>query len=84
MITQQAQIKINLPLSLKELIESRASLFGIPLSGYIKHLILKEVEDMVYPTFEVSKRTEHKARKALRERNKSVIVRDVNAFFENL
>lgn len=66
MITQQAQIKLNLPLALKEFLESKASRFGMPLAGYIKHLMLKDVEDMQYPTFEASDRTIRAYKKAMK------------------
>lgn len=84
MITQQAQIKLNLPLALKDFLESKASKFGMPLAGYIKHLILKDVADMEYPTFEASERTIRKAKEALKNKNKSILVKDVHEFFKNL
>lgn len=84
MITQQAQIKLNLPLALKDYLESKASKFGMPLAGYIKHLILKDVADMEYPTFEASERTIKKAKAALENRDKSILVEDVDTFFKNL
>lgn len=84
MITQQAQIKLNLPLALKEYLESKASKFGMPLAVYVKHLILKEVEDMEYPIFEASERTIKKAKEALKNKDKSTAVKDVHEFFKNL
>lgn len=84
MITQQAQIKVNLPIQLKEYLESKANRFGMPLAGYIKHLILKEVSDMNYPEYEASARTIKRAKKALKEKNKSTIVKDVDKFFKSL
>lgn len=84
MITQQAQIKVNLPINLKEYLESKAQKFGIPLAGYIKHLILKDVEDMEYPTFEASDRTIKAYKKALRDKDKAIEVTDIDAFFKNL
>lgn len=84
MITQQAQIKLNLPVTLKEYLESKASRFGIPLAGYIKHLILKDVEDMDYPTFEASDKTIEAYKKALAEKDKSIEVKDIDTFFKNL
>ena len=84
MITQQAQIKLNLPLALKEYLESKASRFGMPLAGYIKHLILKDVESMDYPVFEASDRTIKKAKEAIKNRDKSILVEDVDKFFNNL
>ena len=70
MVTQQAQIKINLPLTLKEYLESRAGKFGLPLAGYIKHLMLKDVEGMDYPTFELSDRSEKALKKLYRKKIK--------------
>ncbi|PIR80184.1 MAG: hypothetical protein COU25_01450 [Candidatus Levybacteria bacterium CG10_big_fil_rev_8_21_14_0_10_35_13] len=85
MITQQAQIKVNLPIQLKEYLESKANRFGMPLAGYIKHLILKEVSDMNYPEFEASDRTIKVYKKALREKSKAVKVKgDIGDFLENL
>lgn len=84
MITEQTQIKINLPVALKEFIESRAARFGMPIAGYIKHLILKDVADLEYPTFPASERTTGKALKALKEKDKSTVVKDIHKFFKNL
>ena len=84
MITQQTQIKLNLPLSLKEYLESKASKFGIPLSSYIRHLILKDIEDMDYPTYVASDKTIRAYKKALREKDKAIEVKDIDKFFENL
>lgn len=84
MITQQTQIKINLPVALKEFVESKASRFGMPLATYLKHLILKDVEEMQYPVYPASKRTERAARKALKEKDKAIKVEDIDEFFKNL
>jgi len=84
MITQQAQIKITLPLALKDFVDSKASRVGLPVASYIKHLILKEVEHMEYPVFEASERTIKKAKDALKNKDKSILVGDVDKFFKNL
>lgn len=84
MITQQAQIKLNLPLALKDYLESKARKFDMPLAGYIKHLILNDVSDLDFPTFQMSDRSEKKLKKALKERNKAIKVTDVSEFFKNL
>lgn len=83
MITQQAQIKLNLPLALKEFLESKASKFDIPVAAYLKHLVLKDVENMEYPTFEASDRTIKKAKEALKNIDKSILVEDIDEFFKN-
>ena len=84
MITQQAQIKINLPLPLKDFIESKASQYGLPVTTYIKHLIMKEVEAMDYPVFEASEKTIKAGKKALKNRHKAIRVTDIDSFFESL
>lgn len=84
MITQQTQIKLNLPVSLKEYLESKASKFGTPLAAYIRHLILKDIEDMDYPIYEASEKTIKAYKKALKEEDRAIEVRDVDKFFANL
>lgn len=86
MNTPQAQIKINLPLNLKEFIESKASRFGMPIAAYVKHLILKEVEDMEYPVFEPSVRAEKAYKQALKDEKegKLIEVKDIDKFFDEL
>jgi len=82
MITQQAQIKLNLPLQLKEYIESKANKLGLPLALYIKHLIINDVTDMEYPTFHMSKRSEKKLKEAMEQLDKAVDVNDVHKYFK--
>lgn len=86
MITQQTQIKINLPVALKEFVQSKAQRFGMPLATYIKHLILKEVEGMEYPIFPASKRTERAYRKALKDQKEGKLIKvdDIDKFFKEL
>jgi hypothetical protein len=84
MITPQAQIKVNLPYPLKEYLESKAGKFGMPLAGYIKHLILKDVADMEYPIFEASESTIQAYKKALAEKDKAVEIINLDEFFKNL
>lgn len=84
MITQQAQIKINLPLGLKDFLESKSQKYGMPMAGYIKHLILKDVADLDYPVFRISKNSENKAIKALKKRKGAIRVSNVSEYFKNL
>jgi hypothetical protein len=84
MITQQSQIKINLPASLKDYLESKARKFDIPIAGYVKHLILKDVSDMDYPTFKMSDAAEQKALEALANRDKAIKVTDVDKYLKDL
>lgn len=86
MITPQSQIKINLPLPLKEFLESKASKFGIPIAVYVKHLILKDVSDQDYPVFQASERTEKAYKKAMKDykAGKTIGVKNLKTFFDNL
>lgn len=87
MLTQQAQIKLNLPLALKDFLESKANKFGMPLAGYIKHLMLKDVENMDYPMFELSVRSERALKRALKEKDKAITItnkEELDKFFKSL
>lgn len=85
MITEQTQIKINLPLALKEFVESKANRYGLPIAAYLKYLILKDMEGMEYPTFELSERSEKAYKEAMKNRSKAIRVKgDIKAFLDNL
>lgn len=86
MITQQAQIKINLPLALKQYVESKALMFGVPLASYIRLLILKDVSNTEYPSYTVSTKTENAYKLALKQKKEEKLIRvkDLKAFFDSL
>lgn len=84
MNTPQTQIKINLPLALKDYLESKAAKYDIPIAAYVKHLILNDVIDLDYPTFKISDASETSARKALRDKKKAKKVNNVAQYFEQL
>ncbi len=86
MNTAQAQIKVNLPLSMKDYLESKASKFGMPVAGYIKHLILKDIENMDYPVYQASEETEKSYKKAIEEHasKKTIKVKNIDTFFKEL
>lgn len=89
MVTPQTQIKLNLPVTLKDFLESKARRFGIPMSDYLKHLILKDVEGEEYPVFKPSDATIKAAKKAMQDlkAGKSVLIKDqkdLDKFFKNL
>lgn len=87
MITQQAQIKITLPLALKEFLESKALKFDLPIASYVRHLIIKDVEHMAYPEFEASDSTIKAYKKAMKEKDKAITIHsreELEQFFKNL
>ncbi|KKS48002.1 hypothetical protein A3J20_01030 [Candidatus Gottesmanbacteria bacterium RIFCSPLOWO2_02_FULL_42_29] len=75
------QLKINLTEELQELLKSKASKFGIPLTQYVKHVLMKDVEDQEYPIFKASEETERAAREALQQLDKAV---NAKSFFQKL
>jgi hypothetical protein len=75
------QLKVNLPLELQELLQSKASKFGIPLTQYVKHVLIKDVETEEYPVFRASAETEEAAKQSLEELDKAIDAKD---FFRRL
>lgn len=75
------QLKINLTAQLQELLKSKAGKFGVPLTQYVKHVLMKDVQDLPYPVFKASEETEKAAKEALRELDKAV---DAKTFFRQL
>ncbi len=84
MITQSTQIKITLPLALKEFLASKAAKYDMPIAGYVKHLIMKDVEEMDYPVFKASKKIEQEAEEALTDYDNAIEVSNVDEYFKNL
>lgn len=83
---QQAQIKINISATMKEYLESKAHKFGMPIAGYLKHLILKDIEEMDYPTYIASQKTEDAHKKAMEEykKGKTIKMDNIDKFFDEL
>lgn len=75
------QIKINLSAQLQDLLESKAGKFGVPLTQYVKHVLMKDVENEDYPMFRASESTEKAAKEALKQLDKSA---DSKSFFKQL
>lgn len=75
------QLKVNLTPELQDLLQSKASKFGVPLTQYVKHVLIKDVENEDYPTYRASEETEKAAQKALDELDKAV---DSDVFFNTL
>ena len=75
------QLKINMTEELQYLLKSKASKFGVPLTQYVKHVLMKDVEDQEYPVFKAYSETEKEAKEALEELDKAV---DAKSFFQKL
>jgi predicted DNA-binding protein len=79
MITQQAQVKLTLPLELMDYLESKARKFGLPIAAYVRHLVIKDVENMDYPEYQMSDRSLARLNQALADRKagKAIRVNDI-------
>lgn len=77
------QLKINLPEELQNLLQSKASKFGLPLTQYVKHVLIKDVENEEYPVFKASVDTESAAKQALKQLNKAVEAKEFFAKLHN-
>ena len=84
MQTQTVQVKLTLPTQLSDFIKSRSRKFGLPLTAYIKHLIIEDVADMDVPEFQASEQVEKSYKQAIENENKAVKVKDIDKFFEQL
>ena len=82
--TDSTQIKINLPRELKDFLASKSDRYGLTLSAYVKHLIIKDVSNIAYPTFKASKQVEENYHEAIRDKDESVAVDNIDEFFEKL
>lgn len=81
MNTAQIQLKISLSRQLSDLLASKAARVGVPVTQLVKHLILKEVEDITYPTFRMSQSSEDRTHEAIQHIGDAV---DADVFFRQL
>ena len=81
---QQVQLKISLSDQLNDLLQSKAARLGIPVTQFVKHLIIKDVENETYTIFPASNKLEEITRKALKDRNKAIRVENIEEYFQEL
>ena len=81
--TSQIQLKLSLSQELNALLKAKASALGLPVTQFVKHLIVREVEPK-YPVFKASKRLEKISKKAMKEYDKAIFVDDIHEYFKNL
>lgn len=85
MATNKIQYKISISSQLGALIEDRAHGLGLPVTQYLKHLVLKDIErGETYPVYKASEETERLAKEAMEHPENFVEVTDLDEFFENL
>jgi len=81
MNTTQIQLKISLSEQLNELLTTKAAYIGVPVTQLVKHLIINEVKNLNYPTFQMSQSTEKRAQEAMNQIDNAV---DASDFFKQL
>ena len=81
---QAMQLKVTLPALLYNYLNSKADRYGLTMSSYVKNLILNDVKQVDYPTYEASEATEVSYKKALKNKKSAVVVHDVGAYFKKL
>lgn len=79
----QAQIKISLSEQLNNLLKYKAQRLGVPVTQLIKYIIIKDIEEE-YPVFTVSPQLEKISEKAIKELDNSVVINNIDDFFQNL
>lgn len=87
MQTVQEQIKISVSRELKSLVKSRAQNIGVPVTQYVKNLIINDVKG--YPAYQVDVETEKRIGQSLKdvEEGRYTILKsdeDVENHFNNL
>lgn len=82
MNTTQIQLKISLSEQLNDLLESKAARLGVPVTQFVKHLILREVEKEEYPAFQMSQSSTKRLKEAMRNIDKAVDVDDIHEYFK--
>jgi hypothetical protein len=63
--TIQEQIKISVSPELKSLVKFRAQNIGVPITQYVKNLIINDVKQ--YPSFQVSDASERRIGQSLKD-----------------
>lgn len=63
--TTQEQIKVSVSPELKSLVKSRAENIGVPITQYVKNLIINDVKH--YPVYQVDEETEKRIGQSLED-----------------
>lgn len=85
-LSPSTQVKITLPEQLYFFLKSKADKFDLPVSSYIRNLVINDVKDLNFPTFRMSEKREKLGLEALKEheQGKTTKVENVGEYFNNL
>lgn len=85
MLTKQIQVKFNLPIELKKVVDKEAKKYGMTLAAFFRHILVDRIEkEEKYKIFFASERTEKMAEEAIKNYDKSIKVDNVKDFFDKL
>ncbi|OGD83754.1 hypothetical protein A2572_00855 [Candidatus Collierbacteria bacterium RIFOXYD1_FULL_40_9] len=80
----QKQVKISLTDQLYDFLLGQSSQLGIPVTQVVKHMIIEKAQKDSYPTYKASKRTEEAYKQAMLEKDKAILVEDIDEYFAKL
>lgn len=85
-LSSSTQVKVTLPKQLYFFLKSKADKFDLPVSSYIRNLVINDVKDLGFPTFEMSEKREKLGLEALKEhkQGKTTKVENIGEYFNNL
>jgi predicted DNA-binding protein len=85
MITKQIQVKFNLPIELKKIVDKEAKKYGMTLASFFRHILVDRIEkEEKCKTYYASERTEKLAQEAMENYDKSIKVKNLKDFFDKL
>lgn len=74
----QTQIKISISDQLSIILKSKADRLGLPITQFVKYLIIKDIENEQIPVFAPSDRTINKTVKAIEEIDKAITLDNID------
>lgn len=80
----QIQLKLSLSSQLNRLLQIKAQVMGVPVTQFVKHIILREVERDTYPMYEASEKTKHIVQDAVISKKHSKKVKNVSTYLNSL
>jgi hypothetical protein len=83
---KQSQIKINLPLRLKKKFEARAEEYDMTLAGYVRHLMVNDINSQKPRELKFSADTIKAIKLAKKEEREGKLeeIKNVDEFFDKL
>lgn len=80
------QVRVTLPSELQNFLQQKADTYGMSMSSYIKHLILDDVKDIAYPSYQASEKTEKAYKSAKQAEKKATLIQtsDVEDYLNDL